>query len=89
MLLPVVQRAMPRDILLDFGKKCATDANATFDDQRSSSSEGPEPTTPEGDRGTVNTFNKLLSFLKVESREPRKPCCTSEFGLKAAAEGDS
>ncbi|KAL1447920.1 hypothetical protein MTO96_028309 [Rhipicephalus appendiculatus] len=50
MLLPVVQRAMPRDILLDFGRKCATDANSTFDDQRSSSSEGPEPTTPEGDR---------------------------------------
>ncbi|KAH7976961.1 hypothetical protein HPB52_021928 [Rhipicephalus sanguineus] len=50
MLLPVVQRAMPRDILLDFGRKCATDANSTFDDQRSSSTEGPEPTTPEGDR---------------------------------------
>ncbi|KAL1485212.1 hypothetical protein MTO96_047608, partial [Rhipicephalus appendiculatus] len=50
MLLPVVQRAMPRDILLNFGRKCATDANSTFDDQRSTSSEGPEPTTPEGDR---------------------------------------
>ncbi|KAL1470326.1 hypothetical protein MTO96_040503 [Rhipicephalus appendiculatus] len=53
MLLPVVQRAMPRDILLDFGRKCATDANSTFDDQRSSSSEGPEPTTPEGDREII------------------------------------
>ncbi|XP_037521402.1 uncharacterized protein LOC119398643 [Rhipicephalus sanguineus] len=58
MLLPVVQRAIPRDILLDFGRKCATDANSTFDDQRSSSTEGPEPTTPEGDRATVQCSGK-------------------------------
>ncbi|KAL1433746.1 hypothetical protein MTO96_012278 [Rhipicephalus appendiculatus] len=56
---------MPRDILLDFGRKCATDANSTFDDQRSSSSEGPEPTTPEGDRGTVRCSGRESSSAHV------------------------
>lgn len=82
MLLPVVQRAMPRDILLDFGRKCATDANSTFDDQRSSSTEGPEPTTPEGDRGTVNTLNKLLSFLKVEVESRENLAALQSLDLK-------
>ncbi|KAH7961862.1 hypothetical protein HPB52_012882 [Rhipicephalus sanguineus] len=82
MLLPVVQRAMPRDILLDFGRKCATDANSTFDDHRSSSTEGPEPTTPEGDRGTVNTFNKLLSFLKVEVESRENLAALQSLDLK-------
>ncbi|KAL1469840.1 hypothetical protein MTO96_040840 [Rhipicephalus appendiculatus] len=54
---------MPPDILLNFGRKCATDANSTFDDQRSTSSEGPEPTTPEGDR---------------EPNEP-EPLCPASF----------
>ncbi|KAH7940098.1 hypothetical protein HPB52_021847 [Rhipicephalus sanguineus] len=75
-------RAMPRDILLDFGRKCATDANSTFDDQRSSSTEGSEPTTPEGDRGTVNTFNKLLSFLKVEVESRENLAALQSLDLK-------
>ncbi|KAL1485126.1 hypothetical protein MTO96_048722 [Rhipicephalus appendiculatus] len=59
MLLPEVHRATRRDILLYFRRKGSTDPNSTFDEQRSSSSEGPEPTTPDGDRSTANTLNKL------------------------------
>ncbi|KAL3217101.1 hypothetical protein MRX96_032621 [Rhipicephalus microplus] len=62
----MVQRALPRDLLLDFGREWATDSSSTFNDRQSLSSEGPEQTTPEGEKGTVATFNKRLSFLKVE-----------------------
>ncbi|KAH7969435.1 hypothetical protein HPB52_018016 [Rhipicephalus sanguineus] len=67
-------RAMPRDILLDFGRKCATDANSTFDDQRSSSTEGSEPTTPEGDRGhqEERPFRKVKVFLETKRGEKRE-----------------
>ncbi|KAL1482739.1 hypothetical protein MTO96_033582 [Rhipicephalus appendiculatus] len=70
LLLPIVQRATPREILLDFRRKCVVETCGPINDQQATT-DGSSLTTEEGDRGTVNTFSRLLSFLRVEveSRE--------------------
>ncbi|KAL1475373.1 hypothetical protein MTO96_037331 [Rhipicephalus appendiculatus] len=70
MLLPIMQRAMPREILLDFSRKCVMETCSPIDDQQATT-DGSSLMTEEGDRGTVNTSSRLLSFLRVEveSRE--------------------
>ncbi|KAL1476171.1 hypothetical protein MTO96_036706 [Rhipicephalus appendiculatus] len=59
MLLPIVQRAMPREILLDFSRKCVVETCSPINDQQATT-DGSSLTTEEGDRGTVNTFSRLL-----------------------------
>ncbi|KAK8761297.1 hypothetical protein V5799_027436 [Amblyomma americanum] len=71
MLLPIAQRAMPRDILLDFNRRCVADTDRLASEQQGSVSDASSHTTDETGKGTVSSFSKLLSFLRVEveSRE--------------------
>lgn len=70
MWLPILQRAIPGDILLDFSRKGVVETGSPTSEPQPNS-DGSSPTMDAEEKGTACTFSRLLSFLRVEveSRE--------------------
>ncbi|XP_077534685.1 uncharacterized protein LOC144146623 [Haemaphysalis longicornis] len=72
MLLPIAQRALPGDLLLDYSRKRVLDtSNDGHYSRQTPHTEGVPETTTDSQKGTVTSFCRLLDFLRVEveSRE--------------------
>ncbi|XP_077552513.1 uncharacterized protein LOC144166952 [Haemaphysalis longicornis] len=72
MLLPIAQRALPEDLLLDYSRKRVLDtSNDDHYSRQTPHTEGVPETTTDSQKGTVTSFCRLLDFLRVEveSRE--------------------
>ncbi|XP_037504566.2 uncharacterized protein LOC119379345 [Rhipicephalus sanguineus] len=66
MLLPIVQRAMPKEILLDFSRKCVVETGGPTDDQQATS-DGSSLTTEEGDRAAPKESTKERKSLGTQA----------------------
>ncbi|XP_077528119.1 uncharacterized protein LOC144139709 [Haemaphysalis longicornis] len=72
MLLPIAQRALPGDLLLDYSRKRVLEtSNDGHYSRQTTHTEGVPETTTDSQKGTVTSFSRLLDFLRVEveSRE--------------------
>ncbi|KAK8778504.1 hypothetical protein V5799_020155 [Amblyomma americanum] len=71
LLMPIVQRALPTDILLDYSRQCLIATTSSSDEDEESTTDDASESSNETKKGTVTSFSRLIAFLRVEveSRE--------------------
>ncbi|KAK8770215.1 hypothetical protein V5799_010963 [Amblyomma americanum] len=67
LLMPIVQRALTTEILLDYSRQCFIATTSSSDEGKESTTNDASESSNETKKGTATSFSRLIAFLRIEA----------------------